>query len=204
MILSGVIAGVIIAGAVFKFTGFSIFRDSYRKTVSAESADNSDVTLLAYTVLGYIRDGDFTALSQVVHPGYGVLISPYATINPATDRRFTPEQIAALETDTSVYVWGVYNGSGEPIELTPEEYFAEFIPAAEYMDAAVIGINKIVRSGNALENITDIFPGVRYVDFHKPGGEPVEEFDWSSLRLGFMEYDGYLRLVAIVFSKWTV
>jgi len=162
------------------------------------------LTRLAYSVLAYIKDEDFLALSRVVHPEFGVVFSPYATINLTTDRRFNESQIAALGTDTTVYVWGVYNGSGRPIQLTPAEYFVEFVPAADHMDAVIIGINQVVRSGNALENMTDIFPNVQFVDFHIPGNEPAEELTWSSLRLGFEEYNGNLRLIAIVYSAWSV
>ena len=204
MILSGIIAGVLIASVIYSLTGFSIFNGVERKNVSVDDTANADVVLLAYSVLEYIRDEDYLALSHIVHPEYGVVLSPYATINLATDRRFSAEQIAVLDSDTNVYVWGVYNGSGEPIELTPAEYFAGFVPAADHIKTAVIGINRIVRSGNALENMTDVFANVKFVDFHVPGGELTEELDWSSLRLGFEEHNGYFRLVAIVYSKWTV
>ena len=206
MILSSVIAGILISSAIYAFTGFTFFNGTDRKTVVVDDMANADMTALAYAVIEYIRDDDFIALSRVVHPEYGVTLSPYATINLATNRSYTAEEIAVLElgSDTETYVWGVYNGSGEPIVKTVTEYFAEFIPAADFINAPVIGINQIVRSGNALENITDVFPNVKFVDFHIPGGEPVEEFDWSSLRIGFEEYNGELRLTVIVFSKWTV
>jgi len=204
LILGGIIAGVFISGLIYMFTGYYIFGESPRKTIPIDEAESADVVMLAYTVLEYIKDDDFVALSHVVHPEYGVVLSPYATINLATDRRFSAEQIAVLGTDTNVYVWGVYDGSGEPIELTPAEYFAVYIPAAEHLKAPIIGINQIVRSGNALENINDVFPNAEFVDFHIPGSEAAAEFDWSSIRLGFEEYDGYLRLVFIIFNKWTV
>jgi len=204
MILSGVITGLLISIALYAFTGISVFGGAQNKNVSVDDAANADITMLAFNVLGHIKDDDFAALSHVIHPEFGVVFSPCATINLSTNRRFNAEQIASLDNDTSVYVWGVYNGSGEPIELTPADYFIQFIPAANHIDAPIIGINQIVRSGNALENITDIFPNAKFIDFHVPGGEPVEEFDWSSLRLGFEEYNGDLRLVAIVYTTWTV
>jgi len=204
MILSSVIAGILISSAIYAFTGFTFFNGTNRRPVAVDDAANADVTALAYTVLGYISDEDFLSLSRIVHPENGVVLSPYATINLATDRRYSADEVATLESDTGTYVWGVYNGSGEPIVMTVPEYFATFVPAADFINAPVIGVNQIVRSGNALENITDVFPNVKFVDFHIPGGEPVEEFDWSSLRIGFEEYNGELRLTVIVFSKWTV
>ena len=204
MILCGVITGALISSMIFSVTGLSVFGAAPAKTVSVQDAENVEMTMLAYRVLEYIRDDDLLSLSYIIHPVYGVVLSPYATINLTTDRRFSAEQIASLDTDQNIYVWGVVNGSGEPITLTPAEYFDKFIPAADHMDAAVIGINQVVRSGNALENITDVFPNVSFIDFHIPGGESTEEPDWRSLRLGFEEYNGYLRLIAIVYNTWSI
>jgi len=202
MILSSVIAGVLISGLIYAFTGFTIFGGTQRKAIVVEDAANAELVMLAYNVLGYIRDDDFSALSNIVHPELGVVLSPYATIDLTTDRHYSAEQISTIDTDTIVYVWGVRNGGGEPIQMTPAEYLIEFVPAAEHMYAPVLGINQIVRSGNALENLTTVFPNVKFVDFHIPGGEPIEEFDWSSLRLGFEEYEDSLKLVVIAYSKW--
>jgi len=200
--LSGIITGILIAGMIYTFTGFSIFGSYQRKTVAIDEAESANMTMLAYRVLEYLKDDDFTALSYVVHPDYGLVFSPNATINLSTDRRFSVEQTAALGNDNYSYVWGVYNESGEPIELTPAEYLDKFVSAADFYNAPVIGINHIIRSGNALENITEVFPEVQFIDFHIPGSEAADDLDWRSLRLGFEAYNGYFRLIAIVYSTW--
>ena len=205
LVLSGLAAGILIWSVVFAFTGFSFFVDSPRETRSADTPQNADVIMLAYGVLENIRDEDFYALSQAVHPEFGVVFTPYVTINLPTDRRFSAEQIAALSLDEDVYIWGVRNDSGEPIELTPSGYFEQYVSAGSFLAAPVIGVNQIVRSGNALENISEVFPDVEFVDFYLPGNgnDQNEEHAWSSLRLGFEEYEGGLRLIVIVHSRWT-
>ena len=204
MILCGIGTGILITSVIYTLTGFMFFSNAQEQTVIAEDPENAEITMLAYTVLDYIRDDDFTSLSRVVHPVFGVVFSPYATINLSTNQRFSAEEVATLNTDSHVYMWGVYNGSGEPITLTPPEYFKKFVPAADYINAPVLGINRIIRTGHALENMIDVFPNVEFVDFHIPGGESVEELEWSSLRLGFEEYDGQLRLVVIIYNAWTI
>jgi len=204
MILGSLIVGFLITSVIYTTTGFSVFGSAPRATVPVQEAENIEITMLAYRVLEYIRDDDFVSLSHVVHPEYGVVLSPYATIDLTTDRRFTADETAVLDSDTTVYVWGVFNGSGEPIKLTPAEYFEEFVPAAEHLDASLIGINQVVRSGNALENLTGIFPTASFVDFHIPGKESSDGPDWRSLRLAFEEFDGYYKLIAIVYNKWSI
>jgi len=204
MILCGMSAGILIASVIYALTGFMFFGGAQRQTAVSEDPENAELTMLAYTVLEYIKEDDFVSLSRTVHPIYGVVLSPYATINLSTNQRFSVDEVTTLNTNTHIYMWGVFNGSGEPITLTPSEYFKKFVPAAEHINAPVIGINRIIRSGNALENMIDVFPNVKFVDFHIPGGDSAEEFAWSSLRLGFEEYEGHLRLIVILFNTWTV
>lgn len=205
VVILGIIAGVVSSNVIFSTTGFSLFGVHSENPPSYAGMDNADLAALAFEVLEYIRDGDFEALAEITHPDFGVVFSPSATITLAANRRFTAEQIAQFATDNTIYVWGI-NDIGEPIELTPVDYFARFVFSSDYFSASMIGINRIVRSGNALENITEEFPGVRFVDFHIPGEDryPPDELDWSSLRLGFEEHEDKLWLTVIVHSRWTV
>jgi len=206
-LLIGVVAGFVIAGLVFVATGFSIFGGAPEKPPSSASLTNAELTAVAFEVLESIRDGDFAALSRFAHPDFGIVFSPYATISLLTNRCFSAEQIASFGSDSNMYVWGVLSGSGEPIEMTPVDYFAEFVFPRDYFAcASVIGVNRIVTSGNALENILEEFPGLLFVDFHIPGGarDEPDELDWSSLRLGFEDIGGSLWLTVILRSTWMV
>jgi hypothetical protein len=165
---------------------------------------NAELVELAYDVLDTIKEGDYKALAEFVHPEYGVVFSPYATINLVSNKCFTAAQIAAFPQDETKYVWGLFDGSGEPIEMTPAQYFARFVMDKDYTKADQIGINRIIRSGNALENINEVFPNARYVDFHIEGAPEHTGLDWGSLRLGFEDYKGELRLTIILHSEWTI
>lgn len=195
-----------ISSLLYVMTGYSLFKSAPDTPASANDICNAELTKLAYTVLEYIEQRDYAGLSQVAHPEYGVVFSPYATVSLATNKCFQTKQIAAFDTDQTVYVWGVHEGTGEPIEMTPESYLTEYVLDKDYIGASVIGVNRIVKSGNALENITEVFPDVKFVDFHIPGGEKdsTDDFGWSSLRLGFEEYEGKQWLTVILNSRWTV
>ena len=202
--MSGFVAGFIVATVICTVTGFTLFGDERETPVLPATKGNTELTSFALSVVEDIKNGDFQALSQVAHPELGVLFSPSATITLSTNKCFQGEQIAAFGTDTTLYVWGVLTGSGEPIELTVADYFAQFVFDRDYSAAPVIGVNRIIRSGNALENMTELLPDVKFIDFHVPGTEKesTEDYDWGSLRLGFEEYDGFLWLTVILHSGW--
>ena len=200
------IVGIVISSLLFAMTGYSFFGGTPDNPTPTVDVNNAELTKLSYTVMRYINDGNYNALSNVAHPEFGVVFSPSATVTLNTNKCFRSEQIAAFGSDHNVYVWGVQESKGEPIEMTPANYFTEYILAKNYVNAPVIGINHIVKSGNALENITEVFPDIKFVDFHIPGGDKdsTEDLSWTSLRLGFEEYEGKLWLTLILNSRWTV
>jgi len=205
-ILVGVIIGIVISNVLFITMGYSLFGRVPEQSASTVVTNNEELISLSYSVLGNINDKDYPALSRVAHPEFGVVFAPCATVNLTTNKCFRADQIAAFSSDSTVYVWGVQEGTGEPIEMMAVDYFAEYVSCRAYNCAPVIGVNRIVKSGNALENIKDIFPDVKFVDFHIPSGEKnaTEDYGWTSLRLGFEEYEGKLWLTVIMNSKWTV
>ena len=205
-VLFGLIAGVLLSSAVYAATGFSLFGRYHEKPLSVHSVNNAELSALGYSVLLNIKEGDYEALSRIAHPENGILFSPQATVAQSTNKRFRAEEISEFGTDTRVYVWGVYSGSGEPIEMTPAEYFNRFVFFKNYIAAPFIGVNHIIKSGNALENINDVFPDMQFVEFHIPGGqrEPTGDFNWSALRLGFDYYNGGLWLTVIIHNEWLV
>ena len=166
-------------------------------------ADNAALVGTSYEVLACIKSGDFASLSQIVHPARGLLFSPYATIAEGSAKTFSPAEVMAFGEDKNVYVWGVYDGSALPISLTPREYFAEFVLDCDYAArAGIVGVNRTVRTGNSLENMAEVRPEVRYVEFHIP--PESDGADWRSLRLGFEEFNGFLMLSVILHSENTV
>ena len=202
-IVAGLIAGFLISSVIFTATGFSLFGAGSEERSHSVKKNNQELISLALRAVDNIKHNDFQALSQIVHPELGVVFSPYATITLTTNKCFPAEHIALFGTDSKLYVWGVYAGSGEPIELTVADYFAEFVFDRDYTAATVIGVNQIIKSGNALENIADVLPDVKFIDFHIPGSEKdsAEDYDWSSLRLGFEEFEGSLWLTVILHSE---
>ena len=201
-----IICAVIFAGAAFIVRGAAKPKTADIGTAEAISAraDDEELTGYAREILGILNARDYVSLSQIAHPERGIVFVPYATVNLASDCCFTPSQIANFASDNSKYIWGVYDGSGEPVELTPSEYFNEFVFDVDFTKCNDFGINEVLRIGNSLENIEDAFPGCVYVDCYMP--DPAEEGgpNWQSLRLVFEEYDGKLMLSAIVHNEFTV
>lgn len=163
---------------------------------------DSELTALAYTVAGLIREGDYRSLSAYIHPVYGLVFAPYSTINLSSNQCFTPNRVAITAEDSTVYVWGTRYGTDEPIQLTAAQYFSTFVYNRDYIRAPLIGVNHIVKSGNALENVSSIFPEGKFVDLCFPA-EGADGSGWSTLRIVFEPYEGEMKLSALIHSEYT-
>ncbi len=173
------------------------------EAISVQSAvlRNEDLAKLAGSVADCLAREDYAALSEYIHPVYGLVFSPYATVNLGSSQCFTPQRVAVTDKDKNVYVWGVKYGSNEPIQLTAKQFFTEVLYDRDYANAPVMGFNTVLRSGNALENVLDAFPGSQFVDLCFPaagGGN-----DWRILRMVFEDCEGEMKLSALIHSEYT-
>ena len=91
---------------------------------SSATPSPTDQTVLrrAGEVVLNLKNQDFIALSDYVHPVEGLRFSPYAFVRD-TDQIFSADQVAGLPADSKVYTWGQFSGSGESIDLSFPEYF---------------------------------------------------------------------------------
>ena len=84
-------------------------------------------------IINSIKDKDFNKLSTFVHPSKGLRFSPYDYIDTETSKVFTVEEVKGLGDDEQVYLWGHYDGTGDPIELNFNEYYERFIYDADLL-----------------------------------------------------------------------
>ncbi|WP_158735568.1 hypothetical protein [Alteribacillus sp. YIM 98480] len=170
-----------------------------------ESANetNSDLVNTAQTVLNMITSQDMNTLASHVHPDKGVLFSPYVNIDEDA-QVFQQEEVEHFFEDNQVYEWGVYDGRGNTIELTPGEYYEEFIYEPGLQDADEIVVDEIKQRGNMKNNIKNVFPEAAVVEYHIESSED-EGMDWASLNI-VLEQDenNTWKLVAIVHDEWTI
>jgi hypothetical protein len=177
------------------------------RTSSQPALDTKDnVALLnaAGTVVRALKEADYASVAALVHPTKGVTFTPYSSVNFDTDLTFTADQIRGLASDSNSYVWGFVDGRGSLIELTPAQYFSQYVFNADYTQATLIGIDRVITSGNALENVAEAYPGCRFVDFCFPSIEPANQgMDWCSLKLVFEPGETSWQLVGIIHGQWT-
>ncbi|MCD7947699.1 MAG: hypothetical protein LUG13_05305 [Oscillospiraceae bacterium] len=168
-----------------------------------DRADNAQLLRQATVVLDAVKSNDYATLSAMVHPEKGVTFTPYSTVDAEHDLCFTTTQMAAAERDTNTYIWGTTTGK-TPITLSIQDYFAQYVFNSDYTQASQVGIDMLLGTGNALENVSAAYPGGRFVEFYSPGTSSAKSgYDWSSLKLVFEAKDNTWYLVGMIHSEWT-
>ena len=158
----------------------------------------------AQAVVNALSVRDLETVAEFVHPERGVRLSPYTYVQD-DHQVFLPNELPGLAGFAQVLLWGNYDGSGDPIELTFDEYYARFLYSADFANPEAMAVNKELGHSSMINNIADYYPGSSFVEYHFSGFE--EEYggmDWVSLRLVFIQEDGVWFLVGLVNDRWTI
>ncbi|MDP3386420.1 MAG: hypothetical protein Q8S24_04230 [Eubacteriales bacterium] len=167
----------------------------------------SSNTLLqeALEVMTFFKNEDAAGLDSRVSPTRGVRFSPYQFVKETTDITFYPgNTVPAMFTNTTVYVWGEYDGSGDSIAGEFASYYPRFVYDQDFLNPEMIGINSFLSTGNMINNIEDVYPNDQFVEFYFSGFDPqYDGMDWRSLTLVFEDVNGTWYLVGVIHGEWT-
>ncbi len=159
---------------------------------------------VALDVMDLIEDENFSDLAVYVHPNAGVRFSPYSYIDIQNDQVFQASQFQNLSGNPNLYLWGAYDGSGDPINLTFDDYYDEFIYDEDFINPHMYGNNYPIGSGNMINNFSTAYPNGQFIEFHFTGFDPqYEGLDWRSLSLAFEQQNNTWYLVGIIHGQWT-
>jgi len=183
-----------------KTINFSLYELDEDGRITPESAERI-IKEKATKVMESLKIQDIETLVDYVHPEKGIRFTPYTTVNKEKDVVLSIEKLKNFDTEQE-YLWGYYDGKGDEIKLTPEEYYEEFVYTKDFLAAEQVGYNNVLSSGNMVENQFEVYNNPIIVEYYIPG----EEFynAWESLRLVFEEFEGNWKLVGIIHNQWTI
>jgi hypothetical protein len=159
----------------------------------------------AAQAIAALKNQNMAALSALAHPALGVRFSPYTYVHVGTDLVFPASWLTGAFADSTVYTWGIHDGSGLPIQLTFSQYYAQFIYDHDYQNAPDVSYNVVWQRGNMINNTLEAYPGTAWVEYHFPGFDPqYGGMDWKSLRLVFAQQSNVWYLIGIIHDQWTI
>lgn len=176
---------------------------------SIQFAKRKDSILMKMTqnVLTALKNKNYPAFANYIHPAEGIRFSPYAFVDTITHIKFSKSSFNAQvnKADSEMKVWGLFDGTGDPIKMTLNNYMNRFVYDADFIKPEKISVNKFISSGNSLNNLSDVYKGCDFTESHFSGFDPkYSGMDWKTLRLVFKERNKRFYLVGIVHDEWTI
>lgn len=153
-------------------------------------------------VVRALKNRDTKMLSLYVDAKRGLRFSPYV-FAAKSDKVFSILQVRHLNRNKTRYLWGSYDGSGDPIRLTWNDYRKTFIYSRNFF-AVKPSFNTFVRRGNLKNNLAQTYPRGVFVEYYLPGANPkFGGLDWRSLWLVWNRSGNTWKLVGIAGDQWT-
>lgn len=176
------------------------------KTVEVKAVDTTpkiDYLLVAENVLKTVKEKNFEAFVEFVHPTEGVRFSVSAVINVKTDKLLYKEQILDLNKSKKKTKWGIHEAIGDPINLNISDYFSQYFYDVDYLKSAKKELNKTTPNPSSPSNIKEIYPNSNFVEFYYAGdGDKNSGLDWKNLTLIFKNEGEKAYLIGVVHSEW--
>jgi hypothetical protein len=173
------------------------------KAINPQFTQSAMLSSEALDIAQVLKDEDMAALANYAHPVDGIRFSPYYYIMN-NHQVFTSAQIPNLLSDNSTYVWGIEDGTGFNIDLTPQDYFDRYVNDRDFTNPDDIVYNNVVARGNLINNIPSFYPNAVFVELYVEGTPQYMGMDWRSLYLIFEEYNGTFYLIGIANGEWTI
>ncbi len=172
---------------------------------AAEISSEKALVDLSRDILKTLSSRNYKALSRYVHPVLGLRLTPYSYIDIKNDRKFSAKELYNIKQPKKKFVWGEFDGSGEPIKMTIGEYFSRFVYDADFLTKGEVTVNEVIPSGNTTNNVEEAYPGCDFVDFMIPMIDPqYEGIDWRALRLVFKKEKDKIFLIGIIHNEHTI
>lgn len=175
-----------------------------KPTDSDDLSLSDTIAATARQALIFIKDKNYKELVNYF-ASEGVTFVPYGFIDTAKHKKLSREDFLEAINKKWVLTWGSYDGTGEPIKLTVNQYLAKFVYNADYLNAEADAFDTVINQGNSINNIQKIYPNHHFIDYHFSGFEQQSKgMDWTSLRMVFTKEDGQYFIVAIIHDQWTI
>lgn len=167
------------------------------------AAQKREVMTAAKEIVVALKNKDLKTVARFVHPMKGLRFAPYGYLEKG-DLVFKKAQIPSLFQLRRTYVWGSYDGSGDPINVGFPAYYNQFIYDRNYARAPGVAYDKQIGFGNGVFNVKEIYPQAKFVGYNFPEGDDGNVMGWSTLYLVFEKSGARWYLTAIVHDQWVI
>src|SRR6187200_2787363 len=128
---------------------------------SIQLVKRKDSILLKTTqnILTLLKNKDYSAFANYIHPVEGIRFSPYGFIDTVHDIKLTKQKFIneAGKSVQDMIIWGEFDGTGDPIKMTLNNYMQRFVYDVDFAKPEKRSVNEFIGSGNSLNNLEAVY-----------------------------------------------
>lgn len=151
-------------------------------------------------ILSAWKNKDSASLASFVDPEQGVRFTTSTTVSGDNDLIFAADEFSDFFQGTDKFTWGISDGKGEAIELTPSEYYAKYIWDKDYSTPTQTAVDKYIGVNTKENNWKNVYSDAKLLTYYLKG---KTQNDWSSLSLVLRLQNNTYYLVGVIHSQWT-
>ncbi len=174
-----------------------------REVETAEIQSASSIKSVNDRILNILQQKDYWELGSYIHPEKGVRFTMYAYVRPDKDKVFSLADYRRYINTEVKFTFGEKDGSGDLYVATLKTYLDKWVYKRDFATGTYYE-NTFRGSGNSLNNLKEIYPGLNFTENYIEGSEKYSGMDWNALRLVFEEFNGRYYLVAVINDEWTI
>ncbi len=199
VVLLVIVVGLVFYSFIAKYTALQLPDFSFQKS------ETEIIEMMGNRAVKALKNRDSKTLALMMHPQVHLRFSPFPSFS-ADSISFSQDEVQKLFADNHKYLWGYTDGKGDPILMTPQEYYTSYLYAVDFSNAPQKYFAQPQTSrGNNVNTILQTFPGARVAEFYFPGFNPeYEGMDWKSLLIIFAPSGGKWFLVGIANNQWGI
>jgi hypothetical protein len=176
---------------------------------SIQLVQRKDSILLKTTqyILTLLKRKNYSAFANYIHPVEGIRFSPYGFVDTIHNIKLSKQKFIneAGQPMQNMIVWGEFDGTGDPIKMTLNNYMQRFVYDVDFVKPEKRSVNEFIGGGNSLNNLELVYKNCDFTESHFSGfDKKYAGMDWKSLRLVFKIRNRKFLLVGIVHDEWTI
>ena len=168
-----------------------------------EVSQQESLEEISRAILQSVKSQNYGVFESKIHPAKGVRFSMYAFVDENRDKVFTKEDFRKFIDSKIIFTWGEKDGSGELYKTTLRNYLSDWMLKKDF-SSGKLSVNSFQASGNSLNNLREVYPDSKFVEFYLPGTDEDSKMDWFALRLVFEKLDGIYYLTGVINDQWTI
>lgn len=169
------------------------------QSITVDGDDSDPLLSVAANAVEALGNPEVLA-SLVGEAGLRISIDSY--LDDTEDVQLTAQDL--ISPSTKDVLWGYADGSGDPVERTIIEHLTEIAGSTAITSTEIIALDTQIGSGNTINNIADVYPEARIVEYYFSGTDYYGGLDWNSMYFVYDASGEQPVLIALVQAAWSI